>query len=238
MPVIVKNLLIINGLMYLFLFASEGIRTWMINNLSLHFPLSEHFNPAQVITYMFMHSPVDIGHLLFNMFGLWMFGTYIENTWGAKRFLTYYMICGIGAAAIQLGVNYVEYLEVAKHLTPEQISDVLHVFATHPQDAVVTSPDQLRLHRIVNGPTLGASGAIYGLLAAYGYLYPNSVVQIYFLIPMKAKYFVLIMMAVSLVMGLMGNPGDHVAHFAHLGGGLVGFLYLYFGKLKSRMRRY
>jgi membrane associated rhomboid family serine protease len=235
LPPVVKNLLIINGLVFLFLFASAGVRTWMMQHLALHFPLSPDFNPAQIITHMFMHSFHSPFHLVFNMFGLWMFGTYVENVWGAKRFLIYYMVCGIGAAAFQLGFNYFEYLQVLPQLSQQEIDYVMQ----NGRDVIAQSqnyedPALGKFNQLMWGSMVGASGAIYGILIAYGFLFPNSYVNIYFLVPIKAKYFVWIMLGISLVSGLVNSPNDNTAHFAHLGGGLVGFLWLNIDKLRRR----
>jgi len=228
LPTVVKNLIIINGLVFLFLFASEGVRIWMVEHLSLWFPASPYFNPIQLITYQFMHAFRDPFHLIFNMFSLWMFGTYVENTWGPKRFLIYYLVCGVGAALFHLGIGYIEYMQVIKHLSPDEVRQVIETGTAYNEYMA-------RLGRILYTPMVGASGAIYGILIAYGwFLFPNSYINLYFFIPMKAKYFVLLLMGISLVSGLMNNAHDNVAHFAHLGGGLVGFIYLNIGKLRRR----
>lgn len=236
-PPVIKNLLIINVLVFLFLFVGGPISQWMQTYLSLRFPLSNYFNPSQLVTYMFMHSASSPFHLIFNMFGLWMFGTYVENIWGAKRFLIYYMVCGIGSAMFQLGINFIDYFNVTKLLDEAQISEVANNgWELLQSGKTYGDPLMARLNRIVNIPMVGASGAIYGILVAFGMLFPNAYVNIYFFIPVKAKYFVMILMGISLISGLMNNPNDNVAHFAHLGGGLVGFLWLNIGKLFKRPR--
>ncbi len=211
LPTVVKNLLIINGLVFLFLFAGIEIRIWMMKNLALWMPGSEHFIPTQYVTYQFMHSFSDPFHLLFNMFALWMFGTMVENVWGAKRFLTYYLTCGIGAGIVQ---NLAQMIYLYNYLG---LIDWTELANQVP-------------------PTVGASGAIYGILAAYGYLFPDSRIYIYFIIPLKAKYFVMILMAISLFSGISNNPGDNVAHFAHLGGAVVGLIIIFGRRLFGRQR--
>jgi membrane associated rhomboid family serine protease len=211
LPTVVKNLLIINGLVFLFLFAGMGVRIWMMKNLALWIPGSEYFIPTQYVTYQFMHSFSDPFHLLFNMFALWMFGTMVENVWGAKRFLTYYLVCGIGAGVVQT------------------LAQLIYLYS------FIGMVDWSVLANQVP-PTVGASGAIYGILAAYGYLFPDSRIYIYFLIPLKAKYFVMILMAISLFSGLSNNPGDNVAHFAHLGGALVGLIMIFSRRFFNRQR--
>ncbi|MBE2246521.1 MAG: rhomboid family intramembrane serine protease [Candidatus Competibacteraceae bacterium] len=212
LPPVVKNLLIINGLIFLFLFAGTEIRIWMMKYLALWMPGSDFFIPTQYVTYQFMHSFAGPFHLLFNMFALWMFGTMIENIWGARRFLTYYLLCGIGAGLTQ---------------TLAQLIAMHEFIGIYPWAEIAKAIP----------PTVGASGSIYGLLVAYAFLFPDARIYIYFLIPMKAKYFVILLIAISLFSGLGGSPGDNVAHFAHLGGALTGIL-LIFGKRLFKRRRY
>ena len=159
--------------------------------LASFYPTSEYFRPYQIATHMFMHA--SIGHLFFNMFSLYFFGTALEQAWGSKRFLFFYITCGLGAWALHMGVTG---WEMAKTLD-DSARDI---------------------------PMLGASGAIYGCLAGYGLMFPNNVIQLLFPpIPMKAKYFVLIMAGLDLYLGLSGS-GAGVAHFAHVGGALFGLI--------------
>lgn len=204
LPNVVKNLIIINGLVYLFLFANVGVRFWMMKHLALWMPGGDYFIPTQYVTYQFVHSFSDPFHLIFNMFALWMFGTMVENVWGSKRFLSYYLICGIGAGVVQ---NVAQLIYLNNYIGLIDWSILANQIP----------------------PTVGASGAIYGVLVAYGYLFPDSQIYIYFLVPIKAKYFVMILMAISLLSGISNNPGDNVAHFAHLGGAVVGLIMI-FGK--------
>ena len=143
-----------------------------------------------------------IDHIFFNMFALWMFGSLLENYWGAKRFLTFYLLCGIGAGLFHLGVLYAE------------MKPIMEQFHHLPVDAQL---DLLRSPNFkVNVATIGASGAIFGCLAAFGYLFPNSLIYLYFLLPIKAKWFVLIYAGLELWLGVRNSAGDNVAHFAHL----------------------
>jgi membrane associated rhomboid family serine protease len=212
LPVVVKNLLIINGLVFLFLFSPGSIQVWMEQHLALWIPGNENFIPTQYVTYQFMHSSRDPFHILFNMFSLWMFGTMVENIWGPRRFLTYYLLCGIGAGVFQ---NLFQFISLYEYLDMTSWSYLANLVP----------------------PMVGASGSIYGLLAAYGYLFPNSYVNIYFFIPIKAKYFVILLMAISLFSGLSNQAGDNVAHFAHLGGAIVGLI-LIFGRSLFIRRRF
>jgi len=166
-------------------------------------------------------------HLLFNMFALWMFGKTLENVWGGKRFLTYYMITGIGAAFVHLGVSQYEILSLQSQISPNELSDLLEngggLLANFQN---YSYPIMGKLNLLINTPTVGASGAVFGILLAFGMLFPNTLLYIYFAIPVKAKYFVIIYGIMELYAGISNNPADNVAHFAHLGGMLFGFILL------------
>ena len=183
--------------------------------LGLHFFKASGFRLYQIVTYMFMHA--SFGHLFFNMFALWMFGNTLENIWGSKRFLLFYMVCGIGAGLCQELVQYIQY------------SNSLANYATvNIGGQIVTMDSYLNMMN-----TVGASGAVYGLLLAFGMMFPNSMIYFYFLIPIKAKWFVIGYAVLELITGLTGF--DNVAHFAHLGGMLFGLgLILYWRKHGSR----
>ena len=200
----VKHLLIINVLMYLAAITLTRFHIDLTEYLGLHFFKASHFQPYQLITYMFMHA--NFGHLFFNMFALWMFGNTLENIWGSKRFLLFYMVCGIGAGLCQELVQYIQY------------STSLANYATVNMGGHIVTMDAYL--NMMN--TVGASGAIYGLLLAFGMMFPNSLIYFYFLIPIKAKWFIIGYAVIELVSGLTGV--DNVAHFAHLGGMLFGLL--------------
>jgi len=217
-PPVIKNLVILNALVF---FAQQVFGTVTENLFALHDIRSAFFRPHQIITHMFMHG--GITHLLFNMLALWMFGSLLENLWGAKRFLIFYMLCGLGAALLHLGVLYME-------LTP-----AFEEFASLP----AKRQQELMYARInLNQATLGASGAVFGCLAAFGYLFPNSLIYVYFFIPMKAKWFVIIYAALELWLGVQNSAGDNVAHWAHLGGALVGFLLVLYWNKRNRRHFY
>lgn len=207
-PPVVKNLIIVNTLIFVAQ-VTFGNKDRTIENLfALHDVHSVFFQPHQLITHMFMHGSFE--HLLFNMFALWMFGSLLENHWGGKRFLQFYLISGLGAALLHLGVLYMEM---------EPIMEEFHRLPGEMQLDLLKAPNFK-----VNIATVGASGAIFGCLAAFGYLFPNSLIYIYFLFPMKAKWFVLIYGAIELWLGFRNSAGDSVAHFAHLGGAITGFI--------------
>ncbi len=189
-PPVIKTLLISNvavfvAMLFFGLFTIDGVSvTQMIGQVFPLYPVGNGFQIWQLVTYLFMHG--SFMHLLFNMFALWMFGLELENEWGSKKFLTFYLLCGVGAGLSNL-------------LVP--------VFG------------------LPAAPTIGASGAVYGVLLAFGMMYPDRPIFIYFLLPIRAKYFVMIYMAIELSAGI-NSTGDGIAHFAHLGGAAVGFVYI------------
>lgn len=222
-PPVVKNLMIINALVFLAqVIVGKMEPRWIENWFALHDLHSDFFRPHQLITHMFMHG--SFGHLFFNMIGLWMFGVALEHRYGAKRFLQLYIISGLGAAVLHMGVLYLEM---------EPIMDIYRRLPMEDQLDLIYNPEFK-----VNVATLGASGAVFGCLAAFGYLYPNSIIQIDFLIPIKAKWMVLIYAAGELMLGFRNSAGDTVAHFAHLGGALTGFLLVYFWNKRNRRTFY
>jgi membrane associated rhomboid family serine protease len=211
---VVLNLIIANVVVYVAQMMFGGIDSKVTDLFALHHYKSDEFRPHQIITHMFMHG--GFTHLLFNMFGLWMFGTTIERVWGAKRFFIFYLSCGIGAALAQLGSYAFTYHDIDN--------------ATLTLDQVIQYQDALR-----ENATVGASGAIMGIFAAFGYLFPNTEMMIIPIpIPIKAKWAILGYMAIDLFSGVAGRAGDNVAHFAHLGGAITGFLIVFF---QNRMNK-
>ncbi|MBP9185943.1 MAG: rhomboid family intramembrane serine protease [Bacteroidia bacterium] len=250
LPPVVKNLIIINGLCYLLNVILES-RGFSLNQmLGLYYPESSMFKPYQLITHIFMHG--SFMHLFFNMFSLWMFGSALENYWGPKRFFIYYFATGFGAAALHLGVNAYEINQVKEVINvylqnptydgfyeiqqiDPRIFDMgqLQEFVRNwsldksSQQYIQSSREiaEALLQRKLNVPTVGASGAVYGLLLAFGMLFPNTLLFMIFIpIPIKAKYFVMMYGLLEIYQGITNNPGDNVAHFAHLGGMLFGFI--------------
>ena len=225
LPEIVKNLLIINGLLFLATISLDNYGINLTQLLALHQFQSANFMPHQIISHFFMHA--DITHLIFNMFAVWMFGTILENVWGSKRFLVYYMVTGIGAAIIHLTVSQYEILSLQSQINPSDLNMLLENGKRILENNQNYSNQLLgKLNLLINTPTVGASGAAFGILLAFGMLFPNTLLYIYFAIPIKAKYFVIIYGLIELYLGLSNNPADNVAHFAHLGGMLFGFLLL------------
>ena len=225
LPEVVKNLLIINGLLFLGTISLENYGINLTQILALHQLQSTDFMPHQLITHFFMHA--NFTHLFFNMFALWMFGKILENVWGGKRFLIYYMFTGLGAAALHLGVSQYEILSLQSQLNPSDVNILLENGKNVLEGNQNYSNQMMgKLNLLINTPTVGASGAVFGILLAFGMLFPNTLLYIYFAIPVKAKYFVMVYGALELYLGLSNNPADNVAHFAHLGGMLFGFLLL------------
>ena len=269
LPPVVKNIIIINVLMAILqtVLAQRGID--LSEYLGLHYWKSYYFQPWQYVTHMFMHGnpyslQATLMHLFFNMFALWMFGSILENIWGAKRFLTFYFICGLGAAALHLGVLGYNF-----HVTEQNVIAFYHNPTVDQFNRMLQQNDwqgipafqQLNLQwqgdpgagsfrteainmleqalygvtdaasgrhydGLFDQATVGASGAVFGILLAFGYLFPNMLLYFYFLVPIKAKWFVMFYAAFELYSGIRANPGDNVAHFAHLGGMLFGYILL------------
>ena len=222
-PPVIKNLIIINVIVFLLQLAfQKSGSAFMENYFALHDIRSFYFKPHQIVTYMFLHG--GFMHIFWNMLILWMFGSILENYWGAKRFLTFYLVCGVGAAALHLLVLFHE-------LTPAWTE--LNSLPIHEQSVYRFDPGTN-----LNTATLGASGAIFGCMVAFGLLFPNSLIYIYALIPIKAKWAVLAYVIYELFLGVQSNAGDNVAHWAHLGGGLVGLLLVFYWRKTDRHNFY
>lgn len=212
MPTAVKNIIIINILVMLMTFMNED---FMYETFALFYPTSPFFHWWQPLTHMFMHG--GFFHLLFNMYTLFIFGTVLERVWGPKKFLVFYFVTGLGAAAIH---TCVEWIQVQGWLTA----------AAEGSMAAQTS-----IHMMKMTPTVGASGAIYGVLMGYAMLYPDSILTLLFPpISMKAKWFVLIFAAIELLTGVSGTGGS-IAHFAHLGGLIFGFALIWYWKQRRTL---
>lgn len=222
-PEVVKNLLIINVLMLLATMAGYSFNINLADLLGLHHWSSELFRPYQLVTYMFMHG--GITHLFFNMFALYMFGRVLEQVWGGKKFLTYYMITGVGAGIIQLLVTELRIQSLLSDIDPVFYQQILEEGLSIRQSGQnYVDPIARELNDLINISTVGASGSVFGILLAFGMLFPNVQLMLIFPpIPMKAKYFVALYGAFELYSGIANNPNDNVAHFAHLGGMLFGY---------------
>jgi membrane associated rhomboid family serine protease len=206
-PPVIKNLVIVNVLFWL---AELTFGDQFVSVLSLHYYKSPEFGIWQLISYMFLHSPEMFFHILVNMFMLWMFGSTLENLWGSKRFLLFYFICGIGAGLMQMGASAIE------------MNILMDKFA----QSKITQAEFIQQGReIYNGIALGASGAVMGVMVGFGYTFPNTPMIILPIpIPVKAKYVVIGYVLLDLFGGINPRYGDTVAHFAHIGGALIGFI--------------
>ena len=228
MPPVVKNLILINVVMYLGMIAVNSMFQVDLNrHLGLYYFKSPYFQPFQVITHMFMHG--SVGHIFFNMFALWMFGKVLEQVWGSRRFLIYYFVTGLGAAILHMIVYHLEYASILSSVSETyQISK----FTPAVIDQLYNTGDPLARKAAIGMiiPTVGASGAVFGLLLAFGMLFPNTrLILLFPPIPIKAKYFVIGYGLLELYLGIT-QPGSNIAHFAHLGGMLFGFILLKYWK--------
>ncbi|MGY6560775.1 MAG: rhomboid family intramembrane serine protease [Luteibaculaceae bacterium] len=234
LPPVVKNLLIINGIMFLatvVLTNNMGIDMYRI--FSLFYPDSPYFQPHQLVTHIFMHG--NFTHIFFNMFALFMFGAPLENLWGSKRFLIYYFFTGFGAAALHTLVNAIEIKLAGGAFTYPVFMEGNQIFYQFTEGGNLSRSQAQEILRFYSTPTVGASGAVFGLLMAFGMMFPNTEIFLLLLpIPIKAKYFVIGYGAIELFSGFARIQGDNIAHFAHLGGMLFGFILIKYYRSKRK----
>lgn len=214
-PTVTKNIIIIN----IFVLIMAKLKPdFMYETFSLFYPTSQYFHWWQPLTHMFMHG--GFWHLFFNMYTLYVFGSVLERIWGPKKFLLFYFVTGLGAAALHTGVEWLQSIHYMNQIAEGSLAA------------------QAALHALKMTPTVGASGAIYGLLLGYAMLFPDSVLTLIFPpISLKAKWFVLIFAGIELATGITGMGGG-IAHFAHLGGMLFGWLLIVYWKRRNRMYQY
>ena len=235
---VVWNIIIINVLCLIattVLRSRSGIE--LNDALGLHFVLSEKFRVYQFFTYMFMHAGVE--HILFNMFAVYMFGRLFEMFWGGKKFLFYYLVAGLGAAIVQQTVWYIDYCSIASHIAdmPAVMSHISTEGAKALAESLNYSDEYMgRLNILMNIPTVGASGAVFGILIAFGYMFPKEKLYMFFLpIPIPARVFVIVYGLIELFAGVANFSWDNVAHFAHLGGLLFGLVLLLIWKKRGKL---
>lgn len=222
MPPVTKNLLIINIIFFIAMFALRSVFN-MVGYMAAFYFNSPLFKPWQVITYMFLHDPNNIAHIFFNMFALFSFGPMLEYALGSKKFFNFYFITGIGALILH---QLVQSIEVHNIIGSFFISDA--------NVTNITTAGAQKLQDIYTTPILGASGAIFGVLVGFGMLYPNLEMMILFIpVPVKAKYIIPVYIVLELFLGVKQFSGDSVAHFAHLGGALFGFLLIKLWKVQK-----
>jgi len=233
-PPVTKNLLFINIGLFVISFLTDKISGLDLNTiLGLYYFKSTAFKPIQILTHMFMHG--GFMHIIFNMYALFLFGQILERVWGGKRFLIYYLATGLGAAFFYTLVNHFQIQYLIKHMDASVVKQIFDegvaVINNHQNYIDIQSG---KLNALVNSPCVGASGAIFGLLLGFGMLFPETPLMIMFIpIPIKAKYFVAIYAAIELFSGVANRPGDNVAHFAHLGGLIFGFILIKIWQNKS-----
>ncbi|MDE6010350.1 MAG: rhomboid family intramembrane serine protease [Muribaculaceae bacterium] len=238
-PPVTRNLIIINLLIWVVEAISGRFGNQLLDLLGLHFLWGFsgcEFNPIQLVTYMFLHDPRSFWHVGFNMFTLYMFGRILEQTWGAKRFLIYYFVCGIGAALVQEGVWALtwrhDFIDVIVRNTGITYDNVARQLSQYPEQ-FETLTQQFRNNMV----TMGASGAVFGLLLAFAFLFPDLPLYLFFIpVPVKAKYMVAGYAVIEFFLGVTGNMGT-VAHFAHLGGMLFGLGLLLWWRKRDGGRR-
>jgi len=232
-PPVVKNLIIINvlGLLAYYAFRGSVNLNW---TLGLFYWGSDQFEPYQLVSHMFMHG--GFAHLFFNMFALWMFGRVLEQVWGPKRFFIYFFVTGLGAAFLHMLVNHIQIQSILAQISQDQASMVMNEgFSVLKQGKNYTDPLLSKLNLSMNIPTVGASGAVFGVLLAFGMLFPNTQLLLLFPpIPIKAKYFVIFYGILELFLGVT-QPGSNVAHFAHIGGMLFGFILIKYWNRKKNI---
>lgn len=238
-PPVTKNLIIINFIIWFasFIFPNQ-IGNFLMRWCALHFAGGSDFNPVQVFTYMFMHDDRSIMHILFNMFSLYMFGRILEQVWGSRRFFIFYLVCGVGAALVQEAVwaltwkgEFIGYLSQMSGMTRDTLSTLLPQWIADADPQVMNLINQMKNSMV----TVGASGAIFGILLGFAFVFPNLPLYLWFIpVPIKAKYMVAGYAVIEFFFGVAGAQST-VAHFAHLGGMLFGLILILIWKKQGKL---
>jgi len=227
----IKHLVIINVILFV---APQLLKLDFSNILALHFPKNEHFGIWQYVTHMFMHG--SFGHILFNMYGLWAFGTPLEQMWGKKKFVFFYFSAGIGAGLIYTLANYYQFSGIYDQLigfglSPENIQNILDVGSYNDARIAISNEKMIEFYSLYHTPAVGASGAVYGVLVAFGMYFKDAkLALIFFPVPIAAKYFIPVILLGDLFFGMTKYSVGNVAHFAHIGGALIGFIIAWYWK--------
>lgn len=237
-PPVTKNLIIINFIVWLVEALFPRFSGMIVDHLGLHYFTASDFNPIQLVTYLFIHSPQNVFHVFFNMFTLWMFGSLLERIWGSKRYFIFYFVCGIGAALVQEAVwamtwmnEYTEAIARLNGLTTAHMKEVINA-ALANGDADFTAAIGQFQNQLV---TIGASGAVFGIILGFAFVFPDRPLYLFFIpVPIKAKYMMIGYAAIEFFLGV--NGGDMIAHFAHLGGMIFGLIILLYWKKKGILR--
>lgn len=236
----IKHLLIVNVILFI---APQLFQIDLTNVLALHFPQNEHFGFWQYVTHMFMHG--GFGHILFNMYGLWAFGTPLEQIWGKNKFIFFYFSAGIGAGLIYTLVNYYQFNGYYEELISNGLSDgdiysilTTGVYTDFANIITLTEEQLYKFYGLYNAPAVGASGAIYGVLVAFGLYFKDAkLALIFFPVPIAAKYFIPVIILIDLFFGMTKYSIGNVAHFAHVGGAIIGFIVAYYWKTNQFKQR-
>lgn len=237
-PPVTKNLIIINLIIWLAEAIFPRFSDTIVRVLGLHFVSASDFNPIQVLTYMFVHAPQNPFHVFFNMFTLWMFGSTLERVWGSKRFFIFYFVCGIGAAIVQEVVwamtwmhEYVDGIAKLNGLTYDHMKSIVESALANGDGDFLSAMAQYKSQIV----TIGASGAVFGLLLGYAFVFPNQPLYLFFIpVPIKAKYMMIGYGVIEFFLGVGAN--DMIAHFAHLGGMLFALVILLYWRKKGILR--
>lgn len=229
----IKHLIIINVILFI---APQLLKIDFTNVLALHFPKNENFGIWQYVTHMFMHDQRGFAHILFNMYGLWAFGTPLEQMWGKKKFIFFYFSAGIGAALIYTLVNYYQFNSIYDQLinlgiSSSEIQSILTAGKYDQNSINVPLETMQEFYSLYYTPAVGASGAIYGVLVAFGMYFKDAkLALIFFPVPISAKYFIPVILLVDIFFGFTKYSIGNIAHFAHIGGAIVGFIIAYYWK--------
>lgn len=229
----IKHIIIINVILFL---APQLLQLDFTNILALHFPKNGHFGIWQYVTHLFMHG--SFAHILFNMYGLWAFGTPLEQMWGRKKFLFFYFSAGLGAGLIYTLVNYYQFIGIYElfvntGLSNSEIISILENGTTNGFNLknAITQAQFDKIYMLYHTPAVGASGAVYGVLVAFGLYFKDAkLALLFFPIPIAAKYFIPLMILGDLFFGMTKYSVGNIAHFAHIGGALIGFIIAYYWK--------
>ncbi len=236
-PEVTKNIIIINVLFFLGTYAARSFGIDLQDILAMYYFKSSAFQPWQVVSHIFMHG--SLMHLFFNMFGIWMFGSKLEQIWGPKRFLQFYFVSALGAFLLHFGIIHWQIEQLLPSISAQDLKMMTDEgWALLQSNRNYSEPTLAALNLNYNVPMLGASGALFGILVGFAMYWPNTELYLMFIpVPIKAKYFVLLYAAYELFSGVSGiQPG--VAHFAHLGGALFGFLLLKYWNKNNRTTLY
>ena len=234
----IKHLIIINIILFV---GPQFMKLDFSNLLALHFPKNEHFGIWQYITHMFMHG--SFGHILFNMYGLWAFGSPLEKMWGKNKFIFFYFSAGIGAGLVYTLVNYYQFNEIYNlfinaGLQQSEIITILESAKTTDLRVIeyITQEQFNSIIGLYNAKAVGASGAVYGVLVAFGMYFKDAKLALIFLpIPIAAKYFIPILIAIDVFFGMTDYSIGNIAHFAHIGGAIIGFIIAWYWKKNQFM---